>query len=39
MYANLQDIREKLLGEQTMCRIENYVLSGSKMLNVNSKNL
>ena len=37
--CSLQDTREKFLGEQTMCRVENYGLFGSKMLNVNSKNL
>ena len=35
--CNLQDIREKFLGEQTICRVENYGLLGSKMLNVISK--
>ena len=37
--CSLQDTREKFLGEQPMCRVENYGLFGSKMLNVNSKNL
>ena len=37
--CNLQDIREKFLGEEIMCRVENCGLFGSKMLNVNSKHL
>ena len=37
--CKLQDIRENFLGEQTICRVENYGLFGSKMLNVSLKNL